>query len=156
MPAKRTKKKTRKGTTKKKHKPALEKKAEQLLRWYGDPDTPMRQLIRGAVQDQRIIGDRKGGWIDVVDVARAMVKAKIESALQGARGVAQITKVCRTVNGLERQRHAARKSEYEFAAVIANTYLAQKAMEVQAAIDGMDDSSGTVEAATRAANPDGE
>lgn len=97
----------------------------------------------------RVIGDRDTGSIDVGARARQIAWQKCEEQLQAVKSPKDLAKCVRSLNVLERHRHADRKAELEFAGKIADAHLAETTLRVQAAIDNIDDDSGTPEAVTR-------
>jgi hypothetical protein len=147
-------KNARKGTTKKRHKPRTLRKADQLLAFYKSPDTPMRMLIRGAVADQRILGDRLDGGINIGQEALEIALTLLRDKLKRARSTGELDKLTRIWNRVEDRRHKDKLAELNYASTIANTYLAERMMEVQAAIERVHEDEDSVEALTRAANPD--
>lgn len=153
--------KPRKGTTKKRHKPATVRKAESLraaademLEYYRRSDTPLRELVRGAVYDQRVLGDPCEGGIEVGVEAREIAMTKCRDALKAAKSLAALDKATRMLNRIEEARLKHKQAELTFAATMAQAHLAETTLRVQAALENFDEQAGSVEAATRAANPD--
>lgn len=141
-------KKTRKKKQAKRHKgPAAKKRAavERARRWVHDPDTPLRKLLRGAVNDWRLMGNPDDAYIELGKDGRDEVANRVKEMLASG-DPQQVRQAVRTAMKIEQLRLQALQREIELGKAVIEGFVTEIMTKVQAALEhGAGGVSGTEE-----------